>query len=80
MNAEDRRHLNRAAFHGDAQCMEKASVAIHGIAEALRAEEVKNSVFTRSALLAALEIVAADLENRGEYVREHVIEEDADHG
>ncbi|MCA1773950.1 MAG: hypothetical protein LC677_15620 [Halomonas sp.] len=66
----DRYQLSRAMLKGDAVTMEKSGYALHALADALAEPEI--DLHTRHGLLAAVKIIAHQIEERGEFVLERL--------
>lgn len=78
MTLLDKINLDRAAFSGDARTMDRAATAICGITRALQNDDIGEDTLTRPSLLVALELVAASLDERAEFVRDEVLDKDDD--
>ena len=75
MTPTDRYYLARAALTGDARIMERASCALAAIAQCLQDDAILTHVFRREGLLTAIDIIAGELGERSEFLRETLEEE-----
>lgn len=76
MTLADRYYLTRAALTGDACTMERASSALAAIAQCLKGEATLANAFRSDGLLTAIDIIAGELGDRSDFLRE-TLEEDA---
>lgn len=76
MTPTDRYYLSRAALTGDARTMDRASTALAAITQCLQDDAILANAFRRDGLLTAIDIIAGDLSNRADFLRE-TLEEDA---
>ncbi len=70
MTTIDRYYLACAALSGDACTMERASSALAAIAQCLQDDATLANPFRRDGLLTAIDIIAGELGDRSDFLRE----------
>ena len=78
MTPTDRYYLSRAALSGDACTMERTSSALAAIAQCLQDDATLANAFRRDGLLTAIDIIAGELADRADFLREMAEEEGDD--